>query len=103
ADATKPLAEVVDLDRLNAVVRVPRSEAVDLRAQQKAQLLPGGDASPIEAEVGFVSPDVDPATGTVLVRIGVPKGAGLQLGQFVMARILGEEHKDRLVVPAQGV
>jgi len=103
ADATKPLAEIVDLDRLTASVRVPRADAAEIHAEQKAQLLAGGDATPIEASVTFVSPQVDAATGTVLVRVAVPKGAGLRPGQFVSARIFSEERKDRLAVPVASV
>lgn len=103
ADATKPLAEIVDLDRLTATVRVPRANAAELSAGQKAQLLAGGDAAAIESAVSFVSPQVDAATDTVLVRLTVAKGAGLRPGQFVSARIFSEEHKDRLAVPSASV
>ncbi|MEP6667840.1 MAG: efflux RND transporter periplasmic adaptor subunit [Chthoniobacter sp.] len=103
ADATKPLAEIVDLDRLAASVRVPRANVSELHAGQKAQLLTGRDAPPVESSVTFVSPQVDPATDTVLVRLTVPKGAGLRPGQFLTARIFSEERQDRLAVPAASV
>ncbi len=103
ADATTPLAEIVDLERLTASVRVPRADAADLQIEQKAQLLAGRDAKPIETRVAFVSPQVDAATDTVLVRIMVPQGAGLRPGQFVTARIFSEERKDRLAVPVASV
>jgi len=103
ADATTPLAEIVDLDRLTASVRVPRMDAAEIHAEQKAQLLTGGGATPIETSVTFVSPQVDAATDTVLVRVVVPKGAGLRPGQFVSARIFSEERKDRLAVPVASV
>ena len=103
ADATKPLAEIVDLDRLTATVRVPRANAAELQAGQKAQLLGGGDAAPVESAVTFVSSQVDAATDTVVVRLAVPKGAGLRPGQFLSARIFSEEHKDRLAVPFASV
>ncbi len=103
ADATTPLAQILDLDRLTATVHVPRADAADLRVEQKAELLAGGDAAPIESVVTFVSPQVDAATDTVLVRLAVSKGAGLRPGQFVSARIFSEERKDRLAVPAASV
>jgi membrane fusion protein (multidrug efflux system) len=103
ADATKPLAEIVDLDRLITTVRVPRADAAELRVEQMAELLAGGDAKPIESAVTFVSSQVDAATDTVLVRLAVAKGAGLRPGQFVSARIFSEERKDRLAVPAASV
>ena len=103
ADATKALAEVVDLDRLVASVRVPRAEAVTIHAAQRAQLLAGGDTAPIESSVVFVSSQVDAATDTMLVRVDVPKGSGLRPGQFISASIVSEEHKDRLAVPLASV
>jgi membrane fusion protein, multidrug efflux system len=103
ADATKPLAEIVDLDRLTASVRVPRTDAAELQAEQKAQLLASADTPPIETAVTFVSPQVDSATDTVVARIAVPKGAGLRPGQFVRARIFSEERKDRLAVPVASI
>lgn len=103
ADATKPLAEIVDLDRLTAAIRVPRAEAGKLRNGQKAELSAGADASPIVTDVTFVSPEIDTATDTVLVRIAVPKDSGLHLGQFVSARVFDEERKDCLAVPAASV
>jgi len=103
ADATTPLAEIVDLDRLMATVRVPSADAAELRTEQKAQLLSSGDEAPIESAVTFVSPQVDAANGAVLVRLAVPKGAGLHPGQIVTARIFSEERKDRLAVPVASV
>lgn len=103
ADITLPLAEIVDLDRLTATVRVPRAEAAALRVEQKAQLLVGGNAAPIESAVTFMSSQVDALTDTVLVRLSVTKGAGLRPGQFVSARIFSEERPDRLVVPVASV
>lgn len=103
ADATTVLAEIVDLDRLAASVRVPRADAAELRAGQKAQLVASGASAPIDCVVSLVSPQIDPATDTVLVRLAVPKGSGLQPGQFLTARIFSEERKDRLAVPVASV
>lgn len=103
ADATTPLAEIVDLDRLTASVRVPRIDASEIHAEQNAQLLAGGEATPIDSIVTFVSPQVDAASDTVLVRVAVPKGAGLRPGQFVSARIFSEEREARLAVPVASV
>jgi membrane fusion protein (multidrug efflux system) len=51
----------------------------------------------------FIGSQVDPATGTVLARLAVPKTAGLRPGQFVQARLFSEELKDRLAVPVASV
>lgn len=103
ADSTIPLVEIVDLDRLAASARVPRADASGLHPDLKAQLLVDGVAPPVESAVTFVSPQVDTATDTVLVRLDVPKGAGLRPGQFLTIRIFREEHKGCLAVPAASV
>ncbi len=104
ADATTVLAEIVDLDRLVATVRVPRAEAADLKVGQKAELrTSASDAKATAATVAFVSPQVDAASATVLVRVAVPKDAGLSPGDFVSARIVVEEREDKLAVPRASV
>jgi membrane fusion protein (multidrug efflux system) len=104
ADATTTLAEIIDLERLVANVRVPQADAVALRVGQKnAEVLTSRDATGIETNVIFIGSQVDPATGTVLARLAVPKTAGLRPGQFVQARLFSEELKDRLAVPVASV
>jgi membrane fusion protein (multidrug efflux system) len=103
ADITVPLVEIVDLDRLVASVHVPSAEAAEVRAEQNAQILPANGAAPIDCKVTLVIPQVDPATDSVLVRLAVPKGGGVLLGQPVIARIFCEEHKDCLAVPFASV
>jgi membrane fusion protein (multidrug efflux system) len=104
ADATTVLAEIVDLDRVVATVRVPRAEAANLKAGLKAELRTNAsDAKPIAATVAFVSPQVDAASATVLVRVALPKDAGLIPGDFVSARIVVEERADKLAVPRASV
>jgi membrane fusion protein (multidrug efflux system) len=97
ADATTVLAEVADLDRLVGVVLVPRAEAASLKRGQKAKI------NEAETTVAFISPQVDAASDTVLVRFNLPKGTGLKIGEFVTARIIVEERPDKLAVPRASV
>lgn len=97
ADATTVLAEIADLDRLVAVVRVPRAEAASLKTGQKAKI---NDA---ETTVSFISPQVDIATDTVLVRLSVPKESGFKTGEFITVRIIVEERPGKLAVPRASV
>ena len=97
ADIVTPLAEIVDLERLVATVRVPRAEASALKLVQKAKI------NGVEATVAFISPQVDPLTDTVLVRLSLPKGGGLKPGEFVTARIIIEERPGKLAVPRESV
>jgi membrane fusion protein (multidrug efflux system) len=79
ADASTPLAEIVDLDRLIVAVRVPRAEVAGIKTGQKATLQSSHDGKPVAAAVTFVSAQVDAATDTVLVRLSLPKDSGLRL------------------------
>lgn len=97
ADIVTPLAEIVDLDRLVASVRVPRAEAAGVKTGQKAQV--NGSM----ATVAFISPQMDPLTDTVLVRLSLPKGSGQRTGEFVTSRIIVEEHAGKLAVPFTSV
>jgi len=54
-------------------------------------------------KVSFVSPQVDPRTGSVMVGIDLPSGASLRSGLAVRVRIIAEEHKDVLAVPREAV
>ena len=88
ANESTALAEIVDLDRLVTVVRVSGTEAVDLNPGQKASLQVNGREGVLAGTVDYVSPQVDAATDTVLVRLAVPKDGGLRLGGFVTVRIV---------------
>jgi membrane fusion protein (multidrug efflux system) len=103
ADAATPLAEIIDLDRLVAAVRVPAADASAVKPGQPAELRIPGAAKPVAAKVVFVGRQVDPATGTVPVRLAVPKGNGLLPGRFVAADIVVLEKTDCLAVPTEAV
>ncbi len=95
-DPSAVLAEVVALDRLVVSARVPSRETALLKPGQPVELEFGISAG---GTVTLVGKDVDPANDTVLVRISVPKDAGLQPGRFLSVRIVCEERRDRLAVP----
>ncbi|MCX6876032.1 MAG: efflux RND transporter periplasmic adaptor subunit [Verrucomicrobia bacterium] len=103
ADATTVLAEIADLDRLVAALRVPRLEAAALQPGQPAKLHATGAATPVAGNITFISPQVDATSDTLLVRVRVPKGSGLRPGEFVTACIVVEEHADKLAVPRASV
>ena len=103
ADSSTVLAEIADLDRIVATVNVPRSEVGDLKIGQAAKVSGTDGNAGLASRVVFVSPQVDPATGTVAVRLELPKGCGLRNGAFVTARIVIEEHAGILAVPDESV
>lgn len=103
-DPNMVVAEIVDLERLVVSANVPAAEAARLKAEQSAEVFTEGkEQAEAVGRVTFVSPSVDPKSGTVLVRVALPKGAGLRPGQFVRVRIVAEEHAGRLAVPRDSI
>lgn len=104
-DPSAVVAEIVDLHRLVVSVTVPASEAALLEAARPVEIrLDDNTGEPAaRGEVTFVSPSVDQKTGTALVRVALPAASSLWPGQWVHARILREEHADRLSVPSASV
>jgi membrane fusion protein (multidrug efflux system) len=125
ADPTKPLVELVAMDRLVVNVPIPAAQASELRAGQAAEIVTdsaGHDASPaapppgkgddapstrpapaLRGKVVMIGYQVDRKNGSVPVSISLPPDAGFRPGQFVSVRILVEEHADALAVPAKSV
>jgi membrane fusion protein, multidrug efflux system len=102
-DLTTVLAEIVDLDRRVVAVRVPSVEATTMKGGLVAEVTVSAQAKPVTGTVSYVSPQVDSASDTVLVRVTVPKDSGLRPGQFASVRIVSEERKDKLAVPVESV
>jgi membrane fusion protein (multidrug efflux system) len=102
-DLTSVVAEVIDLDRLVVSANVPSPELAALKVGQSVEVLVDKSASPVTGTLTFIGSEVDPKTGTALVRAGLPAHSGLRPGQFVTARIVSEEHKDRLAVPVESI
>lgn len=103
-DLNTVVAEVVDLNRLVVTTGVPAAEASVLKTGQVAEIFSdNNDKAIATGSVSFVGPTVDAKTGTVLVRISVPKDARLRPGQFARVRIVSEERAGRLAVPIESV
>jgi membrane fusion protein (multidrug efflux system) len=111
-DLTTVLADMVDLERLVVSAKIRSGDVAVLRRGQPADVSPGRPEAPeqatarapaVDATVTFISPAVDPATDTVLVRALLPHQSVLRPGQFVTIRIRYDEHRDRLAVPIDSV
>lgn len=98
--ATRPLLEIMDLDRLVVEAQIPEDRARELRAGQTVELLGIGTA---DARLSYISPTIDPANGAVSVWASVPAGSSLRPGQYVRLRIVTATHGDSLVAPAASV
>jgi len=103
-DQNTVVAEIIDTDRLIVTANVPASEAAALKAGQPAGLFTDGAGKPAATgSVSFISPQVDPKTGTAFVRVALPKDTRLRPGQFVRVRVTTEERPGRLAVPRESV
>ncbi|MEY3209645.1 MAG: hypothetical protein RIT28_126 [Pseudomonadota bacterium] len=97
--------QVVDLDRLRVVVKLPERDLSRLEVGQLATLTPVYDAEVhVAAELIRLSPTVDATTGTVRATLALPKGERtLRPGQFVSASLETERRQAPLVVPREAV
>jgi membrane fusion protein (multidrug efflux system) len=112
-DLSTALAEIIDLDRLVVSTSVRSADIARVRTGLPVTLTARG--SPSDASASALAPDthhgtvvfigaaVDARNDTVSVRVSVPGGATFRPGQFVDARILVEERRDRLAVPVEGL
>lgn len=99
-DTTTAVADVIDLDRLALSVKVPSSQAGQLRTGQETQL---ASDPPVTASLSLVSFAVDPADGTVSAWALLPPRSGLRPGQFVPFKLVTETHTNCLAAPAESV
>jgi membrane fusion protein (multidrug efflux system) len=67
-------------------------------------ILSDGSTYPHEGRINFVSPQVNPTTGTLAIRGEFPNSEGLlRPGLFVRVRVLLEQRNNATVVPQQAV
>ena len=97
-----PLLAVEEDDQFRLEVEAAESKAAMLRAGQTARVALDSPAGEWEARVVEVQPAADPMSRSVLVKLELPKIAGLRSGAFGRARfVLGR--RDALTVPATAV
>jgi membrane fusion protein (multidrug efflux system) len=102
------LADLIDLHRLDSVLSVPSREAEDLRLGQAVSLSTSDTGDTQAGTVSFISPQIDPMTDTVQVRVAFTdndciKSHCVRTGQFIHARIVVEILQNRLAVPIESV
>jgi len=102
------LADLIDLKRLAVALHVPSPEAAALRLGQAVTINAGNKDTNEPGTVTFISPQIDPLTDTVRVRVSpinktCAESRCLRPGQFVNAGIVVETLRDRLAVPVESV
>jgi RND family efflux transporter MFP subunit len=103
--AAAPIVEVAALSEVELNANVPASDLSHMPVGEAVQLtstaLPGKNFS---GHVVAISPAVDPATNSGLVRVRIPNGNGqLRLGMFLGAQVPVETHAKALTVPPQAI
>lgn len=69
---SQPLMTVVQLDPLKAVFHLAPQKAALLKPGRDVMLAVAGNAAPVSGKVKFISPVIDPESGTVRVTLEVP-------------------------------
>jgi membrane fusion protein (multidrug efflux system) len=70
------VVSVVQLDPLIASFSVPVATANSMTAKQKVRLTLSVSSLPIDGQIDFVSPVMNPQTGTVTVKVRIPNSDG---------------------------
>lgn len=112
AGGSDPILRVIDPHALQVEAGVPVAEIASVAVGASARILaPGttssrrGDPARVLEPSTVVSrpASVDPATGTALVRLSLGAATALPDGTPVGVEILGEEHRNAVVVPAAAI
>lgn len=105
-DAGKEIGEVADLNRLVVEAEIPAAEADALRVGEAAAVfdrLGAGDGPLAAGRVQFVAPRVTEESDSVLLRVTLPEGAPLRLGQMVAIQVTTASQADVLAVPIESL
>jgi membrane fusion protein, multidrug efflux system len=102
-DVNAPVAEVINLNRLAVVTKIPAVQAGELKIGEQVRISDGQGAAPISTVLSFVSPAVDANDGTVSAWAALPANCGLRPGEFVDLKIVTEVHTNCLAAPSKSV
>ena len=94
---------MIDPARLQIVASVPVTDLSRVEAGQQARVRGPGSSAPEEATVIGRPAAVDPSTAAAVVRLSLARGTRLPAGTPVEVTILGDEHRDALLVPASAI
>jgi len=117
AGPRRPAVTVVDLNRLVVAVDLPVPQLLDVAVGQAAEISQGDSNSMAHApettpstrpaylfgNVVRIDNQVDPKTGLGSADVSITSDSGLRLGEFMHVRIVIEEHRDCLTVPAASI
>jgi len=103
ASAGAPIATVMDVSRVRAIVNVPLVQATSVRTGAAATIRTS-DGQTVQGRVTVVSPATDPASTTVQVWVEADNPGGrLKPGASVHVAILCETVKNAVVAPSAAI
>ncbi len=105
------MIELVQMDPLYVNIHPSEQQVLNVERHQKQNgklpiklFLVDGSEHPHEGTIDFISPKVDPTTGTITVRIVFPNpDKSLRPGQFAKVDVQLEDQPDVLTVPEEAV
>ncbi len=104
AAAGSPVVTVMDTSSLLAKLHLAQATAQKLSIGHKAELQVPGVDEPLEGQVSFISPALDPGSTTVEVWLRLPNADGhLKVGTPVHATILGTTIANAIQVPKAAI
>jgi membrane fusion protein (multidrug efflux system) len=104
-NANDPTFTVTDLDPLVAYVHVPEKEFPKLAPGQPAEVMVDAlGGTRFTGTIAFISPTVDPQTGTFRAKLEVPDASRrLKPGMFARVNIVYERRENALQVPRNSI
>jgi membrane fusion protein (multidrug efflux system) len=104
-NANDPTFTVTDLDPLVAYVHVPEKEFRKLAPGQPAEVMVDAlGGTRFTGTIAFISPTVDPQTGTFRAKLEVPDASRrLKPGMFARVNIVYERRENALQVPRNSI
>ena len=97
--ATTPLFRIAEGNKVEAELQVPEAMISQMHLRQKVVVTPSGSAAALEGTVRLITPRVDSANRSAMVRVALPSNAALPIGLFVNATITTGEVQG-MVIPA---
>lgn len=100
---TGPLATLVTMDPIYATFSA-NPQAIPSGSETRLELAVGEGPFMWKGQLDYVAPEIDPTSGTVLMRGVFPNAEGkLRPGQFVRVRMAGNALEQALLVPQQAL
>jgi len=98
-----PILRLVDPSRLQVEISVPVADLPRVTLESRGEVIGPGSTAREEAVVRTGPAAVDPATGSAAIRLSFPAPTRFPVGTTVEVTVLGQEHKEAVLVPEQAV